>query len=261
GPSPLGSVGPEVRSAALQALRTLVEKGADVKDMLTPVLNALQDSNYEVRSAALQALEQMPTELLISAYWETKDVDLTLLIVPKLYDVALAVEDISSDQRQLILYPTIGDAIKWTKYKQEIQALGELIFQRFLAMFFEVAEEGHLEIVGYLLAHGANIETRHKGQTLLHFFAQEGNFELVKLLCERGANLEAQDSRCRTAVWIAAHAGHLDIVRHLCGKGASLEARDRNGTIPFLRAVQQVDSRVRNYLLWEPTRRVLRGTP
>ncbi|MEN0016425.1 MAG: ankyrin repeat domain-containing protein, partial [Bacteroidota bacterium] len=204
-----------VRRDALRALPTLVEMGADVQAMLTPILNVLQDSDSYVRRDALKALEQMPTKLLISAYWETRDVDLTLLLVPRLYDVALAVEDINSDQRQLILYPTIGDAVKWIKSKQEVQALGELIFQRFLAMFFEVAAEGHLEIVSYLLAHGANIETRHNGQTLLHFFAQQGNLELVKLICDKGAKLEARDSQGRTPIWIATQRGHFKIVSHL----------------------------------------------
>ncbi|MEO1301161.1 MAG: ankyrin repeat domain-containing protein, partial [Bacteroidota bacterium] len=83
----------------------------------------------------------------------------------------------------------------------------------------------------------------------------------VRLLCTREADLEAQDGQGQTSVWIAAHKGHLDIVKYLCGKGASLEAKDHNGTISFLRAVQQVDSKVRNYLLVESTRRLWRGTP
>ncbi|MEO1219631.1 MAG: NACHT domain-containing protein, partial [Bacteroidota bacterium] len=45
-----------VRIAALEALRTLVGKGADVQAMLTPILNALKDSDSDVRIAALEAL-------------------------------------------------------------------------------------------------------------------------------------------------------------------------------------------------------------
>ena len=38
-----------VRSAALEALRTLVEKGADVQLLLPPILNAIKDSDSYVR--------------------------------------------------------------------------------------------------------------------------------------------------------------------------------------------------------------------
>ncbi|MEO1301445.1 MAG: hypothetical protein AAFU83_04395, partial [Bacteroidota bacterium] len=48
-----------VRSAALQSLPPLLEQGAEVQAMLTPILNALQDSSWNVRIAALQALRTL----------------------------------------------------------------------------------------------------------------------------------------------------------------------------------------------------------
>ncbi|MEO1301442.1 MAG: HEAT repeat domain-containing protein, partial [Bacteroidota bacterium] len=48
-----------VRSAVREALRTLVEKGADVQAMVPPILNALKDSDYSVRRAALEALRTL----------------------------------------------------------------------------------------------------------------------------------------------------------------------------------------------------------
>ncbi|MEO1300893.1 MAG: HEAT repeat domain-containing protein, partial [Bacteroidota bacterium] len=119
----------DVRRDALQALRTLVEKGAEVQAMVTPILNALQDSDWRVRSAALEALGQISTELLINYYWNKKDKGVISFLVPRLYEVALTVEDTkSSGQQKLILRSTKGDIVAtWEKSKGESESFKRLI--------------------------------------------------------------------------------------------------------------------------------------
>ncbi|MEO1219642.1 MAG: HEAT repeat domain-containing protein, partial [Bacteroidota bacterium] len=114
----------DVRSAALQALRTLVEKGADVQATLTPILNALQHSNSSARSAALEALDKISTESLIDHYWGIKDQRAISFLVPRLYEVALTIED---DKNQVILYPSIGQPVKWTRSREELESFKQLI--------------------------------------------------------------------------------------------------------------------------------------
>ncbi|MEO1218943.1 MAG: HEAT repeat domain-containing protein, partial [Bacteroidota bacterium] len=118
-----------VRRAALQALRTLVEKGADVQVLLPHILNALQDRNSDVRRATLEALEKISTELLIDHYWGTKDKNVVPVIIPRLYEVALTVEYTrNSGQQKLVLRSTKGDVVEvWERPKEELEEFKQFI--------------------------------------------------------------------------------------------------------------------------------------
>ena len=64
---------------------------------------------------------------MIDYYWETKDESIMPFLIPRLYEVALTVEDINSEQQKLTLYPRIDKVISWTKPRAEVLKFRELI--------------------------------------------------------------------------------------------------------------------------------------
>jgi hypothetical protein len=72
------------------------------------------------------------------------------------------------------------------------------------------AENGHLEIVQYLVGRGANINLANG--YALHYSAGNGHLEVVIYLVEHGANLYAK------ALTISASNGHIWIVKYLVEK-------------------------------------------
>ena len=55
--------------------------------------------------------------------------------------------------------------------------------------------EGHIEIVGHLIDHGAEISPKdHLGGTPLHSASRKGFVDVAVRLCERGVEVSASDS-------------------------------------------------------------------
>ncbi|MBZ5600561.1 MAG: ankyrin repeat domain-containing protein [Acidobacteriia bacterium] len=75
------------------------------------------------------------------------------------------------------------------------------------------AFDGHYDIAEYLIEHGANINVQAvNGWTPLHDAAYIGNFQIVKLLVDHGANLSLRNERHETARETAERGQH-DAVR------------------------------------------------
>jgi len=78
------------------------------------------------------------------------------------------------------------------------------------------------------------IEKKAKyGWRPLHFAANNGHVDVVRFLLEKGANVNAQDHRGRTPLHLAALDGHVDVVRFLLEKGANVNAQDHRGRTPL----------------------------
>ncbi|PGG98204.1 hypothetical protein GX51_06924 [Blastomyces parvus] len=88
----------------------------------------------------------------------------------------------------------------------------------------------HVDLVKYLLAHGADVELvfdELTGRTALQTAAKYGNLELVRLLVETGGaniNTPAGGHLGRTPLQRAAQAGHIEIVRYLLACKAEVNA-------------------------------------
>ncbi|NWJ09301.1 ANKH1 protein, partial [Crypturellus undulatus] len=74
----------------------------------------------------------------------------------------------------------------------------------------EAAQEGHLELVKYLLAAGANVHaTTATGDTALTYACENGHTDVADVLLQAGADLEHESEGGRTPLMKAARAGHL----------------------------------------------------
>lgn len=95
---------------------------------------------------------------------------------------------------------------------------------------------GHLNIVKYLVAKGANV--RANGSNALSKAARAGHFEVIKYLVGKGADVRAYDDEALfQALEIYWDNGgdedvyhlplqHINIIKYLIKKGANVNARD-----------------------------------
>ncbi|CAB3409050.1 unnamed protein product [Caenorhabditis bovis] len=94
--------------------------------------------------------------------------------------------------------------------------------------------DGHLEIVKYLLDHGADINKPNKhGHTSLMIAAYRQKVDVVRLLLERGADVDVQTTRGNSALHDAAESGNVEIVKLLLERGAKIR-KDSQGVCPLL---------------------------
>jgi len=97
--------------------------------------------------------------------------------------------------------------------------------------------EGHLDVVNWLLENGANLEAKdNQGWTALTWAANAGQTEIVVSLIKAGASLEAKDNLGWTALTCAANAGQTEIVASLIKAGAYLDAASTSGLTPLMAA-------------------------
>ena len=156
------------------------------------------------------------------------------------------------------------------------------------ALMWAVSQK-HPEVVQVLLSHGADVHAKsdvwtdveavpphgyleynraipHGGDTALMFAARAGDFESAKLLVSAGANVNVKDAWGVSAMVLAAHSGFLDIVGLLLDKGADANSGEA-GFTALHEAILRRDEKMVAALLehganpntplktWTPTRR------
>lgn len=82
--------------------------------------------------------------------------------------------------------------------------------------FSKACWNGRLEVVKYLIDHGADVNARAGDRvTPLHQAARQGQLEVVRLLLTNGANPQLESDKGKTAADLAAANGHANVVREI----------------------------------------------
>lgn len=128
----LGDSGDDVRHAAVRGLSMLLDKGASVEQIFPHVRKALEDDNKCVRRSAVQVIKKISIESLMNYYWHKKDQAAIFFLVPRLYEVALIIENKDRYRQTLALYLGTGKLLKWVRNREEVQHFKELVHQLLL---------------------------------------------------------------------------------------------------------------------------------
>lgn len=109
---------------------------------------------------------------------------------------------------------------------------------------------GYLDIVKYLVAQGADVNDQNVGgETALMRAAVQRHLGIVKYLFHNGANINAQDRFGGTTLMKGAFYGSLNIVKYLIKHGANINAKDDNGYTALMRAVLEGQLNIVKYLI------------
>ena len=117
------------------------------------------------------------------------------------YDSSFLIEAAREGELSLILHAFKLEKLRNFQYKYE-----EAVRR--------ASENGHLEVVKFLLEQGADIHS--SGNYPLRIACKNGHFDLVKFLIEHKADIHAYDGQ---ALRWAKESGHLQIVSYLIDKG------------------------------------------
>lgn len=87
----------------------------------------------------------------------------------------------------------------------------------------EAAQEGHLDLVRFLLETGANVHAQTQtGDTALTYACENGHTDVADVLLCYGAELEHESEGGRTPLMKACRAGHICTIKFLISKGADV---------------------------------------
>jgi ankyrin repeat protein/L-ascorbate metabolism protein UlaG (beta-lactamase superfamily) len=103
----------------------------------------------------------------------------------------------------------------------------------------KAAAAGHIAIVEYLLAQGADVDARNNdNQNPLLHAAYYGKAPVVKLLLDKGADFKQPDRYGRTILHYPVRGGYKDVVELLMKKGMDITVVDGMGVSPLRFAIE-----------------------
>jgi hypothetical protein len=114
------------------------------------------------------------------------------------------------------------------------------------------AENGHVEICEYLIAHGGDIHSRNNyGDNALFKAALNGHLKCCQFLINQGIDVNCKNKYDSTALFRAASGGHLQICEYLIeAAGMDVQAINKNGASAVDAAIWEGYVDVVKYLTW-----------
>jgi ankyrin repeat protein len=238
-----------VRAGRLDAVRTLLDSGADVNETasngLSVLVLAVINAHYELASFLLErganpnasgqgwtALHQVVTTPRLS-YGRFPHPSQTGRVSP--LELAKKLIERGAAVNAPMTVPTMGDG-----YRTRLNRLDA-------TPLLLAAKGAYPEMMELLLAHGADLRAKTaEGTTALMLAAgvaifnegddagtEEETLRAVKLLVDRGADVNEIDTNGETALHGAAYRGHNAVVQLLADKGATLNVKNRIGWTPL----------------------------
>uniref|UniRef100_A0A336L5G5 CSON003381 protein n=1 Tax=Culicoides sonorensis TaxID=179676 RepID=A0A336L5G5_CULSO len=224
----------------LDMVRFLLGAGADQEhktdEMHTALMEASMDGHVEVARLLLDSGAQvnMPTDSFESPLTLAAcggHVDLAMLLIER----GANIEEVNDEG-----YTPLMEAAR--EGHEEMVALLLSQGANINAQTEETQETaltlaccgGFLEVADYLIKHGADIELG--ASTPLMEAAQEGHIELVRFLLDNNANVHAQTQTGDTALAYACENGHTDVAEILLVYCAELEHESEGGRTPLMKA-------------------------
>jgi len=112
------------------------------------------------------------------------------------------------------------------------------------------ARQGHPELTGFLLSHGARVDARDEiAGTPLHLAARYGHDEAAHVLLAGNATVDARRNGGLTPLHVAVRAGRFPLVKRLLAAGADVNARDDGNWTPLHHAASEGHDNVVRLLL------------
>ncbi|KAL6268769.1 hypothetical protein P5V15_001894 [Pogonomyrmex californicus] len=224
----------------LEMVRFLLEAGADQEhktdEMHTALMEASMDGHVEVARLLLDSGAQvnMPTDSFESPLTLAAcggHVDLAMLLIER----GANIEEVNDEG-----YTPLMEAAR--EGHEEMVALLLSQGANINAQTEETQETaltlaccgGFLEVADFLIKAGADIELG--ASTPLMEAAQEGHLDLVRYLLESAADVHAQTQTGDTALTYACENGHTDVADLLLQFGADLEHESEGGRTPLMKA-------------------------
>lgn len=126
------------------------------------------------------------------------------------------------------------DVFRFDQYHKEIIAGGQDVNAGIGAqgktMLMDASQKGRLEVMDYLLSHGANTEqTDAQGKSALFYASMAGNLAAVERLVSYKADINKQDIQGWTALFHATSKGQTKVADYLIKKGADPKHISKNG--------------------------------
>ena len=89
------------------------------------------------------------------------------------------------------------------------------------------ASEGRLNVVNFLIDHGAEVNKKiYYERTALHYASESGHLIVVFTLLRKGAEIDVEDGDRCTPLMLAAERGHIDISLYLIDRSADVNKKD-----------------------------------
>jgi ankyrin repeat protein len=112
------------------------------------------------------------------------------------------------------------------------------------------SRNGHVEVVCFLLEHGADVTARDKtGLTPLHHASNNGQIEVIRILIKHGADVGAQNGNGQTPLHNASLSGQAGVVCILIEHGAVLSVQNQYGSTPLHDALRSRKAEVARILI------------